>query len=307
MPIALVSEEVLSTLWARRIAWSRAADLLKRRLAVARGSVLVLSVTGALLVAVATTLLPLGSVWQRLSAAAGALALALIPVINARYMTREATSAWMRARSMSEAIKAEVFLFCSGAGPYIGGDAITLLRANIGKLNEAGADLERELEAVKDAPAPPPLLPGQAYVEKRVFAQIEGYYRPKAHEYARRAAWFRRAQFFFALAAAALGALVAGVADADAEATKSMAAWVAFLTTISTALTAQVAAMRYNFLINSYLATARRLEDLVAAWKLNGEPSDGADWSKFVQDCEAAISAENESWLAKWVEARAMV
>ena len=86
-----------------------------------------------------------------------------------------------------------------------------------------------------------------------------------------------------------------------------MAAWAAFLTTTSTALTAQVAAMRYNYLINSYLATARRLEELVAAWKLSGEPSDGADWSKFVQDCEAAISAENESWLAKWVDARATV
>ena len=300
-------EELLSTIWTRRIAWSRAADALKRKLAFAHVTVLVLSVIGALLVAVAATLLPIGSGWQRLSAVGGAVALVLIPVINARFITREATSAWIRARSMSEAIKAEVFLFRSGAAPYGSRDAIGLLQTNLMKLNTAAADLEGELEGVKDAPRAPPPLRGQAYVEKRVVAQIEGYYRRKAHEYAWRAAWFRRVQFLLALAAAALGAVVAGVADANAEAAKSMAAWVAFLTTTSTALTAQIAAMRYHYLINSYLATARRLEDLIAAWKLNGEPSDGADWSKFVQDCEAAISAENESWLAKWVEARATV
>jgi hypothetical protein len=300
---APATEELLSAIWTRRIAWSRAADALRRRLAFANVTVLALSVIGALLVAVAATLLFPGSVGQRVCAVGGAVALALIPVINARYITREATSAWIRARSMSEAIKAEVFLFRSGAAPYGDRAAVGLLQTHVMNLNAASADLEGELELVKDAPAPLPPLSGQAYVEKRVVAQIEGFYRPKADLYARRAAWFRRAQIVLALAAA-LGAVVAGVA---VEAAKSMAVWVAFLTTTSTALTAQVAATRYNYLINSYLATARRLEDLVAAWKLNGEPSDGADWSKFAQDCEAAISAENESWLAKWVGARATV
>ncbi len=63
-----------------------------------------------------------------------------------------------------------------------------------------------------------------------------------------------------------------------------------------------MAASRYDFLVMSYHATARRLEDLVNDWRSDGAPTDPAAWSAFVRACEDAISVENESWLAKWAE-----
>jgi hypothetical protein len=59
---------------------------------------------------------------------------------------------------------------------------------------------------------------------------------------------------------------------------------------------------RYEFLVMSYAATAARLTDLLDEWRIAGMPTDSVQWSKFVPECENAISVENESWLAKWAE-----
>jgi hypothetical protein len=80
-----------------------------------------------------------------------------------------------------------------------------------------------------------------------------------------------------------------------------LAAWVAVLTTVSSALAAQVAAARYDFLVMSDSGTARKLEALVNQWPFPSKGNRHA-WSSVVKSCEDAISAGDESWLAKWMK-----
>jgi cytochrome c biogenesis protein CcdA len=70
-----------------------------------------------------------------------------------------------------------------------------------------------------------------------------------------------------------------------------IAALTAVITTIAGALLAHVEASRFDFLVTTYLATARRLEDRKSG------PQDPV--STFVNDCETIIATENMSWIAK--------
>ena len=70
------------------------------------------------------------------------------------------------------------------------------------------------------------------------------------------------------------------------------AAFTAVLTTLAGAVLAHVEASRYDFLVMTYRATARRLQD-----RLDGSQQ---PWSDFVNDCENILATENTSWIAKW-------
>jgi hypothetical protein len=73
-----------------------------------------------------------------------------------------------------------------------------------------------------------------------------------------------------------------------------IAALTAVLTTIAGAVLAHIEASRFDFLVTTYVAAARHLED-----RGNG-PND--PWSDFVTDCERILEAENNSWIAKWTK-----
>jgi len=57
---------------------------------------------------------------------------------------------------------------------------------------------------------------------------------------------------------------------------------------------AHVEASRFDFLVTTYLATARRLE--------NRRNRSQEPWSDFVNDCENILATENTSWIAKWTK-----
>jgi hypothetical protein len=206
---------------------------------------------------------------------------------------------------VSEAIKGEIFMFRAGAEPYSGPGAVGVLQQQVRVIEEAALDLERYVAGVdvnrEDRPVPPSLSP-KAYIEKRVMQQIEGYYRPNARLYARWLSIFRFAELVFGLVATLLGAVAAYISGTTPAGDTAVAAWVAVFTTLGAAMAAHVAATRYDFLVVSYYATARHLEDLVGRWRADGEPTASSQWTAFVKACEDAISIENESWLAKWAE-----
>lgn len=304
-----MNDEILSSIWRRRAAWSRAAGRIGRRIAYARGAALTLSSLGAVLAAVASTLLAQSPHWRSISAGVGAVLLAVATVITTRLLTISAVRNWVRMRSVSEAIKAEVYSFRAGVAPYDGPEAIKTLHRKVNEVEEPAADLEHYVADVSGEPnAPPPPLRPEDYIKLRIETQIEDYYRRKARLYARRLALLRGSEFALGLAATALSAAAAFFSantrptpTADASGI-GQAAWVAVLTTLGGALAAHIAGTRYDFLVMSYYATARRLEDLVDGWRLDGSPSDLTRWSAFVRACEQAISVENESWLAKWTD-----
>jgi hypothetical protein len=306
-----VSEEVLAAIWRRRVGWSRAADRLKRRVTYARAAALVLSSLGAVLGTVAATLPTDEPRWRTTCAALSAVLLAVATFVTARFLTVDAVRAWTRARSVSEAIKAEVYAFRAGAGPYGDADPAKTLQRKASEVEDAARDLERHIAGITvGAATPPPPLPPAEYVKQRVEDQVEKYYRAKARLYAGRLAVLRGLELVLGLAATVLAALAAFIGGSGEPqppggpggAATSVAAWVAVLTTLGAALAAHIAAGRYDFLVMSYYATARQLEDLVNTWRSDGAPTDPAAWSAFVRACEDAISVENESWLAKWAE-----
>jgi hypothetical protein len=132
------------------------------------------------------------------------------------------------------------------------------------------------------------------YVQQRVRGQIAFY--SKAETYRTSATRLRRVKFVLALAATLITA-VASVTGKSAPIfgiSFDVAALTAVLTTIAGSVLAHIEASRFDYLVISYLATARRLEDQMNV-------AEGS-WSDFVNACENIIATENASWMAKWTK-----
>jgi hypothetical protein len=305
-------ERVVERIWRKRLEWSKAADRLKARVGRARATALALGIAGAVLATAATTLMPSGL--RTPCALAGALSLAVGTYVMSRLVTPQRLRSWTRARSVSEAIKTEVWSFRAKVEPYAGDDAPLRLVERVEMLEAQATDLEPILALVRaEVPSvlpkgkqPPTAMSAEQWVERRVLSQSEGYYRKAARNLARRLASLRDVEITLGLLATAASAVAAWSASQPQAATRSLGLavgpWVAVLTTVGAAIAAHIAANRYDFLVMSYGATARRLEHLVDRWKMQGKPTDERRWSAFVHDCEAAISVENEGWLARWAE-----
>ncbi len=297
-------DEMVASIWARRLAWSAAADKLKARVHRPRAAALLLGIFGAILETASATLL--AGAARTVSASAGAALLALGTFVTIRFVSVGAVRAWTRARSVSEAIKAAIWSFRAKAAPYDGADAAQRLQEEVAEIEGASSDLAHHKEAVQTRKSsPPPALGPDQYVEFRLVKQRDGYYRPESAKLRRRLTLLRAVEFWLGIIATAMSAVAAVVAHgapAAEPAQTPLGAWVAVLTTVGAAVAAHIAANRYEFLVMSYSATALRLDHLIEAWKAARAPTDPARWSEFVRACEDAISVENESWLAKWVE-----
>jgi hypothetical protein len=229
-------------------------------------------------------------------AIAGALSLAIATFFTGRLLGQEHVAAWARARAISEALKREAYKFAAGAAPYDQPNAESLFNAEREKIEADGDDL---IAMLVTAPGPGSLprttLTPRQYVEHRVDGQID-FYKKRATAHRTAATWLRRAEFALALAAT----LITAVASVTGKSTYifgiqfDIAALTAVLTTIAGAVLAHVEASRFDFLVTTFLATARRLEDRKDA---SHEPT-----SDFINDCERIIETENSSWIAKWTK-----
>ncbi|MFC1572629.1 DUF4231 domain-containing protein [Candidatus Eisenbacteria bacterium] len=299
-----MTDEAVSYTWQKHKRWSAVAGLVKKQLDRWRTVVFALGIAGAFLETLATQV-PSGAPRQ-VCAWVGAATLLIIPIVSLRKLTPAVNRAWVRARSASEGLKAEVYTYLSRAAPY---DDPT---SAADTLKEKGREIENSvndllsyeaLATAKSSDPPGPLAPPD-YLRKRVRNQID-WYRPKAALYARKAGRLRNVELVLSLAAAALSAAAAvwGESLALLGGEFLIGAWVAVLTTIGGAITAHIGASRYDYLVTSYLGTACRLEDLASRWPPTGGGTvPSPEWSAFVQSCENAISTENQGWMAKWVK-----
>jgi hypothetical protein len=264
-----------------------------------------MSVLGALLAAVASQM-PASSSgaipWRTLAAALGVVLLTAGTAISHRSLGAGRVRGWLRARAASEALKREAFRAAAGARPF---DEPKTAAA---KLDAARARIESALDDllihVPDVAGPPsapvaPLTPAQ-YRASRVRAQIDGYYAPKAARYRKAGDRLRVWELVLALAAAIITAL-AGATGKTLPVSAvpfDIAALTAVATTVAGALTAHARGARFDELAMSYLATARRLEDVDAGFDAAATAS--APWSAYVNRIEDAIAAETTSWMARW-------
>jgi SMODS and SLOG-associating 2TM effector domain 1/Protein of unknown function (DUF4231) len=288
-----LSDSTVQALWDEHVAWSTVADRLKAQRSFWRFVVLALTVLGAMLQTIAAT-------FPTLKLAAGILgtvALAFVPFLARYFLTAEGTSKWLRARSISEGIKSEIFSYRAGAEPYTGADALETLRKKVREIRDWGQNLQLERAKVDPPTAPAPAnLDADAYLRERVYQQINKYYRQNAKKNAELAERFRWAEIVLAGLAAVLSAIATAISGSGSA---MLGPWVAVLTTIGGTIAAHAAANRYDFQATTFFATARQLEDLAQDWQAAGKPALSKEWSDFVRACEGVISAENRGWMAK--------
>jgi SMODS and SLOG-associating 2TM effector domain 1 len=131
------------------------------------------------------------------------------------------------------------------------------------------------------------------YLDVRVRdLQLERYYEPKADLLRRRIQQLKAVEVTLALVAAGLAAV--------ASISPSVGAWAAVATTAGGAVTAYIAAQRYEFLWIEYSRTASELRRLLE----RRTAADGTPLSdpELVAECEQVISVQNQAWMAKWGE-----
>jgi hypothetical protein len=225
-------DAIIQSVWNRQRQWSKAANELKSGIVKWRTSVLVLGSVGAVLQTLAATL-PAAFV-SSASAVVGTVALALVPALTGYYLTPEQTRKWLRARSVSEGLKSETFLFRAGAEPYCGADALGVFMEKTREIETWAGNLEPELARIQpDAKPPPGPLDPETYLVRRIQEQVDKYYRPQAALNAQRARWFHQAEILLGVAAAVLAAIATALhLPATGEAPGGLSAWVAVLTTI---------------------------------------------------------------------------
>jgi hypothetical protein len=123
---------------------------------------------------------------------------------------------------------------------------------------------------------------------------------PNGRENAVRAKRLADWAFYLGLLAVVMGAAASAAAATGLQWLSYIGPWVAVVTTAGAALTAHLAASRYNHAAMTYFATADRLTGLRDAWRADPDRLETARVANFVDDCENAISTENEAWLAEW-------
>ena len=171
-----MNDEVIAKIWLRRIGWSRAANKLKAGVVYGRMTALILNVIGAVAATLSATL-PSGLTqtsagWALLSA----IALAVATYVKAHTVSLDAIRAWTRARSVSEGLKTEIYLFCAKARPYDGDDAVSLLNERTRAVEKPADDLRQHLPGrTGTASSPLAMMNEEEYIEKRVRQQIDNY------------------------------------------------------------------------------------------------------------------------------------
>lgn len=288
-------EALLKQLAATQGNWSTTANELKSAVDRARTYTFLLSIVGALLAALASQN---EDGIRTYFAIASAVAFAVMSFLTARLLGQDRSMKWLRARSAAEALKHAAYRFCAQAAPF--DEAATreqLLRDEIVKIETDVDDLLPERLSGKIGSTPTALLGAAEYRQLRVSGQIH-WFEQTAEKYRIRARRLRRIEFFLSLAACIMTA-IAGVTDKAPirDVTFDFVALTAVLTTIGGAILAHIEASRFDFLIATYLATARRLGSEQPPTTV-AVPS--TEWSAYVARCESILQEENASWLAKF-------
>ncbi|HEX8336699.1 MAG TPA: DUF4231 domain-containing protein [Pyrinomonadaceae bacterium] len=300
MPLGPQQEEqrraTLEHFWGQYRVWDGTAVKHQKSLSAWRLRVLLVGVAAAVLGALSDPrALPWPGGWpawgvprSAFGAAAGVLA-GVAGFLAREMLAPEREGRWLRARAAAEALKREAYLLAAGAPPYDGPVTRALLDrgrrivAGVGGLREEAAP-EGLLQGM-----PPCPLSADEYVTHRLDDQI-GYYRRVAGEHGAVVKRVRVLTAVFGVAGFALGALGGGVAGV----------WVVVVTTLASSLAAYLYANRLQYLVGSYTAAARNLEALRDGWKTFGAEADEDERARFILDCEAVLSAENQSWVAEW-------
>lgn len=237
----------ISAVWAQQSVWSQAAGQLKKQVLRARAWALALGVLAAALGTAASQTLAWNGAVGRVLAFAAAVAAGCAPLLAQRGGP-ERVSDWIRLRAVSEALKAEVYMYLAGVGAYrSAADGDGLLRDRASRFVMDGSDLLGHTIGVTAADRPLPAVRDEAsYVEHRLRRQLESYYRPRAAYMRRKVRLHERLE----LALGGLGAVMA--AAAAAWGVERIAA------SVAVAVSAHALAQRYAYQQLEFARTAEQ-------------------------------------------------
>jgi hypothetical protein len=279
--------------WRRQSVWSQTANVLKAGPQLSWKLRMILIVAAAALALAASQVkavsLPASIALSVLAAAA----LASVGLLRGR-LNVEQVLRWTRARSVSEGIKTEIFLFLTRSGSYGGADPDRRLEAEVRRMEDEVGDLQRYTQGIQAKDRPLPAVHDvESYLKVRVRqSQLDGFYEPNARTLRQRLRTLKVAEVTLALVAAGLAAVAA--------ISPGVAAWAAVVTTAAGAVAAYVASERYEFLWIEYSRTASELRRLLDRHTTaDGRPLSDAE---LVSECEQVISVQNQAWMAKWGE-----
>jgi len=266
--------------------WSLTANALKRSIGRWRLIALGLAISGAALETLAAQIHRTLPDAATAAGYAGAVALALVGVVQQRKLRRDRVHAWIVARAASEALKREMYLFRASAGPYSSGTAAdTLLDRRRDILATVTVAQQHVVHPIPSVTAPGTLDPA-TYLNERVRGQID-WFRARAEDAAERQRLFDGLEFGLAVLGAGLGAALTLTGQ------QGYGAWVAVVTTVIAAIAADVQGERYAQLTVTYRATADRLAEVEARWSAKK-----GSLAELVERCEAVLLEENQGWIA---------
>lgn len=299
-------DAALGYVWNQYHTWAATARRLKSELSSWRSRVLAFSIAGAILgtlcqlstaseVTSRIVLLPTRLVWlaawlPTVLGVLSAIALGLATYFTKELLSPKREKRWVRARSAAERLKSEAYLLMAKAPPYHTSDVAELF-TRIDKMTNDLKDITAVTTAGSES-SPISSISVDQYIQERVDDQINKFYLPRINEHERVVGRGRKISLGLGALAVILGAL--GM-------TGWTASWVAVITTAIAAIASYLYAGRYQYLVVSYQATARRLDMLRARWRSSGQTdADTAERNQFILDCEDTISTENGAWMAEW-------
>lgn len=289
---------ILESVADRQAIWSETANVLKSATDRARYCTFGASAIGALLAALAAQFFDSNQssvIYQSLTVLS-AISLAVGAFVTARWLSRDAVDRHVWARTASEALKREAFLYAAKAGQYQSAESRDQLLLEQKNLIESKIeDLLLFEQRAKDAGrCPRNDLTLDEYIEQRVNVQIK-YYRDRSTRYDEYSRVLHKVEFGLSLLAAIIAAVAATPLLNDVF---NLTAMTAVLTTVGGIVVSHLEAARFDKLIPTYRATANQLETIKLSIKSN--PTESKDW---VTECETVLAKENNSWVGLWTKA----
>lgn len=284
---------LLEDVWREQSVWSRTSNRMKKKIENARLQALVLVVLVAIFGTTAAAIHEQADALSKVLAAAAALGSAVLPLLRPRW-SATALKDWTRARSVSEALKADVYLWLAKARPFENDPAAQELRARTERLRRDAADLLPKRQGITaEQRGLPPVHDLQSFFTERVERQRVEYYEKKAKAIAGRITQFRWLEIGLSLIGAGLGvtAVLTG---------PSLAGWITVVVTVGTAMSVHVSATRYEFQLIEFSRTAEELRQIGERADVAGVTDD--ELRRLAVRAERVISVENQAWMAKLAE-----
>ena len=282
--------------------WSATANALKSRYEKVRKVCFGLSIGAALLAATASQLGDegtVGSVRFGLTTTSAAF-LGIVAFLTSRFLGGQNASNWIRARAASEALKRAAYTYSTQAAPYDNAADRSQKLATDRQAIEAQVDALLPLQVPgTEGKTPLENIPAADYITNRIEGQ-KTFYERKAKESQAKARTLRVIELTLALVAAVITGIMGAVGKTEISGIPfDFIALTGVLTTLSGAILAYIEASKLDFIVTSYLVTARQLRELIPVGKNAAANAPSPEWSDYVQKVETVLATENGAWMAE--------